>query len=137
MIKTIITMGVIGASLIGIPSTATYTKAEPEPLSVEELVSHYADQFGVNQELAHYIAFNESSYNPNAVGDMNITCPGKGTPVRARGVYQLTECWYGHVSDEEAFDPETNIKIAMEIIAKGEKMCRSQFSTCDRYYKNL
>lgn len=127
---------------MAIPATGTYIKDEPEPLSVEELVSHYADEFGVSQELAHYIAFNESSYNPQAIGDMDIICndtrsPNYGKPVRARGVYQLTDCWYHHVSDEEAFEPETNIRIAMEVIAKGERTCRNQFSTCDKYYKNL
>lgn len=128
--------------VMAIPTTGTYIAEEPDPLSVQELVSHYADKFGVSQELAHYIAFNESGYNPEAVGDMDIICNDKrspfyGQPVRARGVMQLTQCWYYHVSDEEAFDPETNIRVAMEVISRGEKTCRSQFSTCDKYYKNL
>jgi len=133
-IITTISMAIF--SLTGIPSTETYERDE-EPLSVQELVSHYADEFGVSQELAHYVAFNESSYNPNAIGDMNINCPSTGKPVRARGVMQLTDCWYGYVSDEEAFDAETNIKIGMEVIAKGRTTCISQFSTCREYYKNL
>lgn len=140
--QNIITSIVVGAmTLAGIPSTETYERVE-EPLSVQELVSHYADEFGVSQELAHYVAFNESSYNPQAVGDMNITCndkrsPNYGKPVRARGIMQLTDCWYYGVSDEEAFDAETNIKIGMAVIAKGRTTCISQFSTCREYYKNL
>jgi soluble lytic murein transglycosylase-like protein len=110
-IITIISM--LAITLTGLPSTETYTAEVEVPLSVKEMVTIYADEFGVDQELAHHIAFGESGYNPNAIGDMNITCPSTGLPVRARGVMQLTECWYGHVSDEEAFDAETNIKVEL------------------------
>ena len=133
-----ITTILVGVMSLGfIPSTETYiAEVAPEPLSVQELVTIYADEFGVDQELAHHIAFGESGYNPNAIGDMNIYCPMTGEPIYARGVYQLTECWYGYVSDEEAFDAETNIKIAMAVIARGKSTCISQFTTCRNYYNN-
>ena len=138
MQSILIKIAILGAPLMGlIPASETYiAEVAPEPLSVQELVSHYADQFGVSQELAHHIAFGESGYNPLAVGDMNITCPSTGKPVRARGVMQITECYYPQVSDEEAFDAETNIKIAMEVIARGKSTCISQFTTCRNYYNN-
>jgi len=134
-IITIILAGVMTLGLI--PSTETYTAEVEVPLSVKEMVTIYADEFGVDQELAHHIAFGESGYNPQAIGDMNITCPMTGKPVRARGVMQITECYYPHISDEEAFDAETNIKIAMAVIAKGRTTCISQFTTCRNYYNNL
>lgn len=129
----------VGSMIFIQPQAEIHIEPQKE-MSVQELVTYYADEFGVNQELAHYIAKNESNYNPTRVGDMDITCPSRqsphyGKPVRARGVFQITQCWYYYVSDEEAFNAETNIKIAMEIISKGEKTCRSQFSTCDKYYK--
>ena len=138
MQSILIKIAILGAPLIGlIPGGETYiAEVAPEPLSVKELVTIYADEFGVDQELAHHIAFGESGYNPNAIGDMNIYCPMTGEPIYARGVYQLTACWYGDVSDEEAFDAETNIKIAMEVIARGRTTCISQFTTCRNYYSN-
>lgn len=141
MRKVIITISLVAAFLTGIPSTETYVaEAAQKPMSVEELVSHYADIYGVDQELAHYIALHESEYDPTVTGDMHLTCPARtspfyGQPVRARGVFQLTQCWYYHVSDEEAFDAETNIKIAMEVIARGRETCITQFTTCRHYYR--
>ncbi len=134
MQEIIATISIAAMTLMGIPSTETYTTEVEEPLSVQELVSQYADEFGVDQDLAHHIAFGESGYNPKAIGDMDISCPMTGQPVYARGVFQLTECWYGHVSDAEAFDAETNIKIAMAVIAEGRTTCISQFTTCRNYY---
>lgn len=127
--------------------TAEITKAEappPEPpkveLSIEELVTKYAKEKGVSQDLAHYIAKYESRYNPKAVGDLNLTCRNSksyanGQAVYARGVFQLTRCWYPEVSDAEAFDAETNIQIGISIIAKGREHCINQFSTCRDYYE--
>ena len=137
MQEIVTTILLVAMSFTGIPAIETYEAEVEEPLSVQELVSHYADEFGVNKELAHYVAFNESSYNPNAIGDMDITCPLDGKPVRARGVFQLTDCWYGHIPDEDAFHAETNIKIGIEVIAKGRTTCMSQFTTCRNYYNNL
>lgn len=137
MINLLATIGIL--SNLWLPQPEKYIE---QPKTVQELVTIYADEFGVDQKLAHYIAKNESNYDASQIGDMGITCPQRqspfyGQPVRARGVFQITQCWYPHVSDKEAFDAETNIKIAMEIIAKGEKICRQQFSTCNKYYRNL
>lgn len=107
-------------------------------LTPYELVSTIALEKGVDLKLAHYIAEHESHYNPMEIGDMKITCSSgvnKGKPVRARGIYQITECYYPEFTDEQAFDPETNIRYAIDIIAKGKSICISQFSTCRLYYK--
>jgi len=107
---------------------------EKIPEDIPEKVDYYADKYKVDRDLAHYIAKNESQYNPKAIGDMSITCKRTGSPVRARGVYQITECFYPEISDAEAFDADSNIKIAMQIIAKGKSTCMSQFTTCRNYY---
>lgn len=104
---------------------------------LEQMVDKYAEKYGVSKELAHYIAFNESTYNPQAKGDMNSICPSgeyKGLPVYARGIYQITRCYHPNVTDEQAFDPEYNIDYAMQLIAQGEKVCKQQFTTCREYY---
>lgn len=123
---------------------AQITKAEappaPEILSVEDMVTKYARLNGVSIDLAHYIAKNESHYQFDAKGDLNLICknprsPWNGTSVYARGVYQLTRCYHPEISDAEAFNPESNIKIAMAIIGKSKESCINEFSTCREYYE--
>lgn len=141
--KKLLSLALVSLLLINAPVTkaeAPTTEPRIEPLTIPELVDKYAEKYGVSKDLAHYIAINESHYDPLAKGDLNITCrnsksPHNGEAVYARGVYQLTRCYYPEVSDMEAFDPETNIKIAMQIIAKGKTMCMSQFTTCRDYYQ--
>lgn len=111
----------------------------PQPQTVEELVTFYAYKYGVSQDLAHYIAKNESHYREDAVGDL-FPCRNEKSPhyledVYARGVYQITRCYHYNVSDEDAFDAESNIEYAMKLIAKGRETCEKQFSTCRNYYK--
>ena len=109
--------------------------------TIPEMVTYYADKYNVDHDLAHYIAKHESNYDPNDTGDLKITCrvkgsPGYGKAVYARGVYQITRCYYPEISDEMAFDPSFNIDYAMKVIAKGKKTCMSQFSTCRDYYSS-
>lgn len=137
----------IALSLAVIPSafasTTIYEAEAREELSVitmPELVDYYAEKHGVENELAHYIIKGESTYNPEAKGDLNIICnnprsPHNGQPVYARGLGQLTRCYYPEVSDEEAFNAKTNLDITMGIIAKGKEVCEQQFTTCREYYE--
>ena len=110
-----------------------------EQMTPQELVTYYAKQYGVNQELAHYIAENESHYVANEKGDLNITCNAKNSPyygsaVYARGIYQITRCYHPDVSDDQAFDADYNVQYAMQILAKGKSSCMREFSTCRDYY---
>ncbi len=100
------------------------------------MVTCYARKYNVDQKLAHYVVRNESQYNINAIGDMSITCRygvNKGLPVRARGLVQITDCYYPSISDKQAFDPVFNLEFGMKLMAD-KKTCISQFSTCRRYY---
>ena len=101
------------------------------------MVTCYANKYNIDQKLAHYIVSNESKYKPNAVGDMSITCRSgvnKGLPVRARGLVQITQCYYPNITDKQAFDPVFSLKFGMKLMAD-KKTCMSQFSTCRRYYQ--
>ncbi len=100
------------------------------PTSIPELVDFYADKHGVSRSLAHHIVKRESSYNPNALGDMNLTCKRTGLPVRARGLMQITECFHPHVTDEQAFDPHFNLDYGMQLVKKN---CMMYYSTCRSY----
>jgi hypothetical protein len=81
------------------------------------------------------MARKESTMNPTAIGDMDIVCPETGKPFRSRGLYQLSECYYGHIPDPVAFDPKKNMREAMKIISQGKERCMSQFTSCRKYYQ--
>lgn len=119
------------------PLTKEVTLSE---LTIHQLVDYYAEKHGVDKQLAHYVIKGESTYNPEAKGDLNIICdnprsPYNGQPVYARGLGQLTRCYYPEISDEEAFDPQINLDTTMGVIAKGKDTCMSQFTTCRDYYQ--
>ncbi len=102
--------------------------------TVKEMVSCYAKKNGVDEKLAHYVVENESHYNSDAVGDLHTKCGSTGKPVRARGLVQITTCYYPQVTDEQAFDPNFNLDFGMKLM-KDKKTCISQFSTCRDYYR--
>lgn len=102
------------------------------------MVSCYAKKYGVSDKLAHYVVENESHYNPNDVGDLHIKCRSgvnRGQPVRARGLVQITECYYPEVTDAQAFDPNFNLEFGMKLM-KDKYKCIEQFTTCRKYYRS-
>lgn len=100
---------------------------------IKDKVDCYADLHKVDRELAHYIVSEESEYNPKAVGDMYIHCERTNSPVKARGLMQITRCYHPNVTDAQAFDADENLDYGMKLASK-KSLCRQQFSTCDRYY---
>jgi len=100
---------------------------------VKDKVDCYADLHKVDRKLAHYIVNEESKYKPKAVGDMYIHCGRTNSPVRARGLMQITECYHPNVTDAQAFDADFNLDYGMKL-ANEKSTCRIQFSTCDEYY---
>lgn len=110
------------------------------PGTIQQKVNCYADKYGVDRKLANYIVKNESGYDPLNKSDMGITCRYKNSPyyskpVEARGLMQITKCYYPSVTDVQAYNPDFNLDFGMKIIAQGKSVCRSQFTTCNNYYK--
>lgn len=68
----------------------------------------------------HHIIFRESTYNVNAEGDLDLICERTGESVYARGLVQITRCWFPEVSDEQAFDPEFSIHFLAKGLASGK-----------------
>ncbi len=75
----------------------------------------------------NHIVREESGYVTDAIGDMNIKCKKTGKPVRARGLVQITECWWPKVTDIQANDPDFALDFLASWISKGH--C-SWWSTC-------
>lgn len=102
--------------------------------TVKALVESYSALYEVNPTLASYVAEGESSFEEDQVGDMDITCKRTGLPVRARGVWQITECFHPEVTDEQAFDASWSTKWAMKVL-RDEKLCKQEFTVCRNWYK--
>lgn len=73
------------------------------------------------------IVSEESGYVADARGDLTLTCKRTGKPVRARGLVQITECWWPKVTDEQADDPDFALDFLAKWLAKGH--CKL-WSTC-------
>lgn len=106
------------------------TKAE-----VRSYVLAQASSTGVWVAKIDHMVENESHYNPKAIGDMQIICARTGKPVRARGLWQITQCYHPEISDAQAFDPEWSTAWALNIIANSKKDCVSQWTQCAKWYQ--
>jgi hypothetical protein len=98
---------------------------------IKTLIVERALFYGVPPQVALKVAEGESRFNPHPIpdGDMGITCEETGKPFRSRGLYQLSECYYGKVPDACAYDARCAIEVAMPIL-KEETRCKSQFTAC-------
>ena len=102
-------------------------------ISVEKCVEWFAKEYKVPLDKLHYIVENESGYKETALGDMDITCPRNGQPVRSRGILQISTCWYPQIPDECAFDVYCSLDKMIYLI-KDTKTCKSQWTRCREYY---
>lgn len=81
-----------------------------------------ARQTGISEELFIRILLDESGASSTVIGDMNKICkkgPNKGKPVRARGAWQITECHWPEITDEQAFNPIWSTSWAAERFQEG------------------
>lgn len=105
------------------------------PVRVNEVqlaISRYAFVYDIPEEKLAYIIHKESTGSTTVIGDMDIVCKRTGKPVRARGILQITECYYPEISDECAFDIDCSIRTMAEKL-KDHKTCREQWTTCRQY----
>lgn len=145
MIKTIITVLLLAITIkLDTANAVTVQDTLPEGKNastsvvmtkneVKALIDKIAQEKAVSAGMLHYIVSNESQYNKDAVGDMNIICKRTGLPVRARGILQITECYYPDISDECAFDIKCSFEKMTPLLIQKET-CMSQWTTCRNYY---
>ncbi len=126
---TLLTTKFLIASAVTTNDIPSY--APPKEKTISEIIDEKALQYNVSAERVHYIVKKESQYNPKAVGDMNIICKRTGLPVRARGILQITECYYPNISDECAFDARCSLDRMLPVMRE-DKNCLSQWSTCTK-----
>lgn len=111
-------------------SSIAYAPYEPNELPKEttkEMVTRLSIEYGVNPALALHIVENESHWNEKARGDLHIIC-SNGRVANARGLWQITECYWPEVSDAQADDPEWSTRWSLEKLKEGK--C-SLWSTCN------
>lgn len=100
---------------------------------IAEYILKKAQRTGNPAERSLGVAKKESGLKHDVIGDMDIICPrgvNEGKPVRARGIWQITECYYPQVSDEVAFDPILSTDFVMDNGLLKDGVCQSQFTTC-------
>lgn len=104
--------------------------------TVAEYVAQEARDAGVPLARALYVARVESKgFDAFATGDMDITCPrgpNKGKPVRARGLWQITECYHPEVTDAEAYSFIWSTQWALPRL-KNPATCRQEWTACRAY----
>ena len=93
---------------------------------------------GVNPQVALWIVKKESNFDPNVIGDTKeALCPvgpNKGKIQRARGIFQLSDCWHPNISDEVAFSVASSTAIAMKWLKEGKENWWSVFRFCREWY---
>ena len=100
----------------------TEVKVEPSKDENIQFARLIARKEGISEELFIRILLDESSGSSTVIGDMNIICkkgPNKGKPVRARGLFQITECHWPKITDEQAFNPVWSTLWAAERFKEG------------------
>jgi len=97
------------------------------PIDYADAINKISEEYNVDREIMEHIIFNESRFNPNAVGDMHITCERTGDPVYARGLAQITRCFYPDVTDEQAFNADYSMRFLAEHLSQG--LC-DRWTTC-------
>ena len=103
-------------------------KKEPEPNpDIREKISLYAKIYGVDEKLAQYITFCESSHQLDREGDII-----KGVP-HAFGLWQIWPEYHPEVSKKCAKDFHCSTEWSMKKLAQGQY----KLWTCGkRYYEN-
>lgn len=82
---------------------------KPIELTIDELITLYANKYSVDEELARNIIFCESSFKPDAINKRAVV----GEDV---GLFQLnTYYWQDHMADRNwnIYDTEDNIEAGM------------------------
>lgn len=126
------------SALLTVP--VAHAAALEAPLTPQAYIEQQARLYNVSVPLALYVAGHESpGFIATSTGDMNIICrsgPNRGKPVRAKGNWQITDCYHAEVTDAQAFDLTWSTAWAMPIL-KNPVTCKHEFSTCRDYYAQV
>lgn len=106
---------------------------------IKDYVLSEAVKARVDVHKIDYIVEHESHYDPKAIGDLNVVCSNKKSPyygkeTYARGLWQITRCWYPDITDEQAHDVKWSTEWALNVIGNSRKDCITQWSTCRAWY---
>jgi soluble lytic murein transglycosylase-like protein len=81
-------------------------------LTIIALITFYAHKYNIAPAVAVAVAEQESQLDPNAVGLLN-----------EQGVFQLRPEFFKNYTIKELRNPETNIKLGVQYLAKLKKSC--------------
>lgn len=130
------------------PSSQNAPQAHKNP-SKQEIRAYAleeAKKAGIWVDKFDFMMEHESHYNPKARGDQKIDeqgngkCTNKksplyGKPANARGLAQITSCWFPEISDKNADNYKFAVRFMIDEILKSKENCRIKYSTCDLFYQ--
>lgn len=128
--------------LMGVPFDPTHLTvpiayAEPEYdfTSTTTVRAYIASSTPLKRALL--VADGESGFVYNQRGDMHITCwkagPNYGKPVVARGVWQITRCFFEGITDEQADSVEWSTAWALPRL-KDKQLCIQTWTVCKELF---
>jgi len=112
--------------------TITQVPFKWDKVTIPLYIENQATQNGIEPQMALHVAKNESRYRQYVVGDGHLTCKKTGLPIRSRGIWQINNCAWSEITDEQAFDVVWSTQWAMAEMKKNG--CKI-WSTCVSYQK--
>ena len=106
-----------------------------EKIDIQEFIVSVAKQHNVDPQLALFIVRRESNFNPNVIGDGDKVCKRTGKPIRSRGLFQINDCVWPEISDEEAFSVVSSTIWAMPKLKEKPKIW-STYKFCKLWYED-
>lgn len=116
--------------LYKLPKNSIYQKIDipQEALTKHEVIKlakKVARERGISEELFIKVMMRESNASTTIKGDMDIICrninsPYYGKPVEARGLFQITQCYFWTVPDSCAYDALCSINWAADRFKEGK-----------------
>lgn len=106
--------------------------------TIAAYIQDQVDIIGASSTVAMYVSREESHLIATSTGDMDIICkykrsPNYGKPVRAKGIWQITDCYHPEITDKQAYDVIWSTAWALPRIASTSE-CTKEWTTCRTYY---
>ena len=131
-----------------LPITAILPPKDESTSTIRQYALNEAKKAGIWVEKFEWMMEKESKWNPHARGDQKIEANGHGkctnkksplygNPANARGLAQITTCWYPQVTDEQADDYKFAVDFMIDQILVSKEHCTTQYSTCAEWYEKL
>ena len=92
--------------------------------TIEKFIRQESRKYGVNPEIAVFVAYKESQYHLDTLGDSG----------HSRGLYQISDIYHPEISDECAFSLQCSTRFFMKQVLAGKLSEWSTWRLRDKLY---